>query len=68
VPRGNEEDNLDNQVSSVGETVKKRGSWKGAAIQRGLEPGSKGKAIVRSRYQKTTSEEIKAGKDLECVL
>jgi hypothetical protein len=29
----------------------------GAAIQRGLEHGSKGTAIVRSRYQATTSED-----------
>jgi hypothetical protein len=32
-------------------------SWKGAAIQRGLEHGSTGIAIVRSRYQATTSED-----------
>jgi hypothetical protein len=38
--------------------VRKRGSWKGAAVQGGLEPGSRGTAIVRSRYQATTSEDI----------
>jgi hypothetical protein len=30
-------------------------SWKGAAFQRGLEPGSRGMTIVRSRYQETAS-------------
>jgi hypothetical protein len=30
---------------------------KGAAIQRGLEPGSRRIATVRSRYQATTSED-----------
>jgi hypothetical protein len=34
-----------------------RGSWKGAAVQRGLEPGSRGLAVIRSRYQATTSED-----------
>jgi hypothetical protein len=29
--------------------------WKGAAIQRGLEPGGRGIALVRSRYQETSS-------------
>jgi hypothetical protein len=36
--------------------VKKKGSWKVAANQRQLEPGSRGIAIVRSRCQATTSE------------
>jgi hypothetical protein len=30
----------------------------GAAVQRGLEPGSRGITIVRSRYQATTNEDI----------
>jgi hypothetical protein len=33
------------------------GSWKGAAIQRGFEHGSRGIAIVRSRYQEMFSED-----------
>jgi hypothetical protein len=33
-------------------------SRKGAAVQRGLEPGSRGIAIVRSWYQETSSEDI----------
>jgi hypothetical protein len=37
VERGYKEDNLRNRVSSVREYVRKRGSWKGAAVQRGLE-------------------------------
>jgi hypothetical protein len=32
-------------------TEVRRGSWKGSAVQRGLEPGSKGIAIARSQYQ-----------------
>jgi hypothetical protein len=42
--------------------------WKGPAFQRGLEPESRGIAIVRSRYQATTSEDTAAGKDLACAL
>jgi hypothetical protein len=37
VQRSYKEDNRGNQVSSVREAVKKRDSWKGATIQRGLE-------------------------------
>jgi hypothetical protein len=33
------------------------GSWKGAAVQRWLEPGSRGISTVRSRYQALTSED-----------
>jgi hypothetical protein len=32
-------------------------SLKGSAVQRGLQPGSRGIAIVRSRYHTTTSED-----------
>jgi hypothetical protein len=32
-------------------------NWKGVAVQRGLEPGSRGVTIVRSHYQATTSED-----------
>jgi hypothetical protein len=35
--KGYKEDNLNNQVTSVQEAVKKRDSWKGAAIQKGPE-------------------------------
>jgi hypothetical protein len=31
--------------------------WKGATVQRGLDHGSRGIAIVRSRYQETSSED-----------
>jgi hypothetical protein len=34
------------------------GSWKRAAVQRELDPGSRGIAIVRSHYQETSSENI----------
>jgi hypothetical protein len=37
VKRGYEEDKWGNRVSSVWESVRKRGSWKGVAVQRGLE-------------------------------
>jgi hypothetical protein len=40
VQRGYKEDNWGNRECSVLESVKKRGSWKGAAVQRGLERGS----------------------------
>jgi hypothetical protein len=39
----------------------------GAAIQKGLEPGSRGIAIVRSRYQATTGED-NAGWKSACAL
>jgi hypothetical protein len=32
-------------------------NWKGAAIHRVLEPGSRGLATVRSRYQAATGED-----------
>jgi hypothetical protein len=50
------EDNWGNQVSSVREAVRKSGNWKGAVIQRGLEPGSEGITNFRSSYQETSSE------------
>jgi hypothetical protein len=62
VKRGYKEDNWSNRVSSVQESVKKRGSWKGVAVQRGLEPGSRELAIVRSRYQTTSSEDTASWK------
>jgi hypothetical protein len=37
VQRSYKKDNWGNKVSSVRESVRKRGSWKGAAVQRGLE-------------------------------
>jgi hypothetical protein len=61
VERVYREDNWDNQDNSVREFVKKRDrrrdSWKGAAVQRGLEHGCRGMASVKSRYQSTTSED-----------
>jgi hypothetical protein len=39
-------------------------SWKGAAFERGLELGSRGIAIVRSRYQETSSNRLRT---LMCV-
>jgi hypothetical protein len=40
------------------------GTWKGATIQRGLEPRSRGLAIVRSHYQETSSEDTAGWKRL----
>jgi hypothetical protein len=37
VQMGYKEDNWDNKVNSVRECVRKRGSWKGDAVQRKLE-------------------------------
>jgi hypothetical protein len=36
-----------------------RVSWKGAAIQRGLQPGGRGIAVVKSRYQETSSNRLR---------
>jgi hypothetical protein len=36
----------------------KRGSWKGAAIQRGFELGNLRISIVRGRWQGTAGEDI----------
>jgi hypothetical protein len=52
--RDEEEDNWSNQISSVHEAANKTVSWKWAMIQRGLEPGGRGIALVRSRYQETS--------------
>jgi hypothetical protein len=46
--------------------VKKRiHSWMGATVTRALEPGSRRLAIVRSRYQATTSEDTARYKRLK---
>jgi hypothetical protein len=45
-----------------------RGSWRGTAVQRGLEPGSIGLVIVRSRYQGSTSADTAGWKRLSVVL
>jgi hypothetical protein len=55
-------------VTSVRETVKQRGSWKGAAIQRGLELGSWGISTVRSRYQGTGGEDTAGWETAQRVL
>jgi hypothetical protein len=47
--------------------VRKR-SWKGAAVQRGLDPGSRKIATVRNRYLATTSDDIAAWKCLSVIL
>jgi hypothetical protein len=43
-------------------------SWKGEAIQRGLEPRSRGLATVRNRYHETSSDDTAGWKRLNvCV-
>jgi hypothetical protein len=56
--RSCKEDNWGNQVSV------KESSWKGAAVQRGLEPGSRGIAIVTSHYQQLLVKALRGGRDL----
>jgi hypothetical protein len=41
----------------VKKSGRRRVSLKGAAVQRGLEPGNRRLAIVRINYQATTSED-----------
>jgi hypothetical protein len=57
VPRSYKEDNWGNQVSSVWESVKKRGSWKGATIRRGFgeeaEESPLLEAVTREQLVKT---------------
>jgi hypothetical protein len=43
-------------------------SWKGASVQRGLEPRNRKLAIVRGRYQTTTSEDTASWKRLSMIL
>jgi hypothetical protein len=47
---------------------KKKRQLKGAAVQRELEPRSRGLAIVRSRYQATISEDTAGWKILSLIL
>jgi hypothetical protein len=62
--RSFKEDNGGNQFSFVQEAVKKRDSWKEAAIQRGLEHGSLRISIVRSRYRGAAGEDAAGWKNL----
>jgi hypothetical protein len=48
--------------------LKHRDSWKGDAIQRGLKPGSRGRASAKICYQETSSADNQRQKDLICVL
>jgi hypothetical protein len=43
------------------------GSWKGAAIQTGLQPGSRGTAIIGAVTRQLLVKTLWAGKDLVCV-
>jgi hypothetical protein len=47
--------------------VKKLANWKGAAIQREFEQGSRGLAIVRSRFQAITSKDTAGWKKIRVI-
>jgi hypothetical protein len=47
--------------------VRKAGSWKGSAVQRGLERRSKEISMVRSRYQETSNGDCNRVRTLFCV-
>jgi hypothetical protein len=64
VPRSYKKDNWGNHVSSVRESVKKRGFWKRAAFQRGLEHGSRGIAIIAAVTSQLLVEKLRTGKYL----
>jgi hypothetical protein len=48
-------------------THSKRDSWKGAAVQKGLQHGSRGIAIVKAVIRKRLANILQAGKDLACA-
>jgi hypothetical protein len=62
VQRGCKEDSWGKQGSSVKEPVNKRGSWNEAAVQRGLDPGSRGIAIVEAVIRQVLVKTSRAGK------
>jgi hypothetical protein len=43
-------------------------SWKGAAIQRGLEPGSRGLTIVVAVTRQLLVKALQSGKDPVCAV
>jgi hypothetical protein len=69
MPRSNKEDKWGNQSVLYG-SLKKRvsnsfsGSWKGAAVEKGLEPGDRGIAIVKAITRQLLVKPLQAGKDL----
>jgi hypothetical protein len=68
VPGSYKEDNWGNRASSVREAVKKRDSWKGAAIQREIERGSWRISTVRSHCQETADKDTGDWKGALCEL
>jgi hypothetical protein len=68
VPRSYKEENWGDQAISVRKSAKKRINLKGAAVQTGLEHGSRGIAIVKNRCQETTSEDSTGCKNVACAL
>jgi hypothetical protein len=62
VQGGYGEYNWGNWVNSLRESVKKRDSRKGAVIQRGLEPGSRGLVIVKAVTRQLLVNILGAGK------
>jgi hypothetical protein len=47
--------------------VKKRVSWKGAAVQIGLESGSRGKPLLEAVTRQLLVKTMRAGKYLACA-
>jgi hypothetical protein len=63
--RGNKENNWGNGVISVRESVRKRGSWKGAAAQRGLEHVKlKNLQLLEAVTRQLLVKTLRAGTDL----
>jgi hypothetical protein len=60
--RGCKEDNWDNKVRFVRQSVRKKA--KGGAVQRGPEPGSRRIAIVKAVTRQLLAKTLKAAKDL----
>jgi hypothetical protein len=64
VPRSYKEENWGSQVSCVRESMKKSVQLEGSRIQRGLEPRSRGIAIVKAVNRQLLRKTLGAGKDL----
>jgi hypothetical protein len=55
------------RVYKEGNWSKNSGSWKGAGIQGGLEPGTRGIAIVEAVTRQLLVKTLQAGKHIACV-
>jgi hypothetical protein len=66
--RSYQEDNWDNQVSSVRGSVKKRGSWKGAAIREDLSAEPEESPLLEAVAREQLVKPQQAGEDLVCAV